>query len=620
VEQRTVITSDSLEYVSSTRIYIARGSVVIERDEAVIRADQVTFDERTSDVVAVGSVFYEDDEALIKASRAEMNIESKTGILYSADLFYKKENYHVYGERLEKRGRGDYYSHDASFTTCDAPVPAWCFHGKKVNAIMEKDLKARGVTFRIKNIPVMYSPYLWVPLVTKRKTGLLLPTAGYSKSRGAHLKVPFFWAISDDRDATFIVDTYSKRGIGAGLEYRFVKPGGITSYWWTYYIRDTELDRDFWEFRALHENRYPGNRGGFLSINYLNKKDFYREFISDFDIRIQRFLESTGEINVPFENSRLYFLSQYWVDLKNDTGDVPQKLPEVGYILNYRKSGGIMASASLTAAHMWRDKGLSAGRLDVYPKLVHTLGKDISVTQSVALRGTAYSFYNDDSKLVSDSSEERIAFEYDIVGHTRLSKKYSSFMHVLEPSLRYLLVSSSDYDLPVFDSTDLVEKTSRFELSLFNRLISGGIENATVRITQGYEAENGDRPFLPLKLDIGMGKPIPLKAGAAFDVHTGDVVSASSDLSFRFSDVGFRIGLRYNKDEELMLYKGHVAYNPLKALQISGGLWYDAKGGGLRDMTVNLRYMRQCWGIKSQFTKQPGDYSVTVNFELIGIN
>ncbi len=205
----------------------------------------------------------------------------------------------------------------------------------------------------------------------------------------------------------------ARSGIGEGMEYRFVEPGDVKGFAWAYHIRDSEANKDYWEVKGLYENRSAEGLGGFLNVNVLNEKDFYREFSTQLETRTKRYLESAGELNLPLKNSRLYLLSEYWIDLKNDTADVAQKLPEAGYVLNYTNIGGPLVSGSLTAANMWRDGGLSAGRIDLYPKLLHSFGTDFVVTQTAAVRATEYSFYNDESM---DSSLMRTAFEYDCSG------------------------------------------------------------------------------------------------------------------------------------------------------------------------------------------------------------
>ena len=612
------ITADTLEYFADSKAYVATGSVKVEKNGSVTEADKITYWEDTSHVLAEGNVRYDDNEASIKARKAELNLEEKTGLLYDAEVLFKKDNYHLKGREIEKRSDNSYYSTEASFTTCDAPVPAWCFKGRNIETEAGNKLTAKDTSFRIKGLPVFYTPYLWAPLATERHTGFLIPLVGHSKILGVTASIPFFWAISENSDATFVLDTYSKRGLGTGMEYRFLGPGGVKSNWWAYHISDTELHKDFWQIQGLHEDRHDESLGGYVKINYVNEADFFREYSIRYDVRTLRFLESTGELNMPFANSRLYLLSQYRVDLQDATGKAPQKLPEAGYVLNYTRLGKFTVSADINASNNWEKDGISAARVDLYPRLLHSIGTDFVATQMVALRDTAYAFYNRSGTDIN-SQEQRAAFEYDLTGHTRLSRVYSSFTHVIEPSLRYHFIYSTEKDLPVFDSTELYGKTSVIELALLNRIVVKGTEVAAARVTQAIDTYKGGGAFLPLKMEVGMKAPVPFMLEASYDMNKGTLETVTSAFFFRVLKTNVSIGERYNRQEDIMMYTASADFSPFKAVRMMGSAWYGAKGEGLRDLTLAVRYLRQCWGFTIETVKSPGNFSMKIKFELAGL-
>lgn len=644
-ETPDTVSAENLEYDAKTKKYTGKGTVQIKTKDFQVAADEIVYFSESGDIEASGHVRYEDSESVIFARRAVFNTEMNTGRLFDAEVSYRPTipppgrkdektggelplhvpgqgkkseqiTYHISGKEIEKRSDQDYYSPDASLTTCDAPVPAWCFRGRDINLILDDSVSARNVALKIKDIPVLYAPYLWAPLITERKTGLLVPVVAYSKLRGFNLNVPYFWAIAENRDATFILDIFTKRGIGTALEYRFLNPGGTSSNWWAYHIRDSERHKDYWETKLIHEDRRAGSIGGFINFNYVNEKDFYREFRTSIQTRAQRFLESTGEVQMPLRNARLYLLSQYWVDLKTDSGDVPQRLPEIGYVLHPVNAGPVLLSGSLTASNIWRDNGLSSRRIDIYPGVSHSFGKDLVVSQKANLRATLYSFSKDRE---DDETAERSAFEYDILGHARFFRKYAAFTHVVEPGIRYHFITSSENSLSVFDSAELFKKTSRFELTLLNRFIAGGREVMSLRIAQGMETYYGDRPFLPLTVEAAMSRPFPVKLNASYDVHTGELNTVSSDLGFRIFQTTITFGERYNRTEDVFQYRTGMVMDIDKSLQLAGGVWYDAKEGKMTDMNVSLRYLRQCWGFKVELEKKPKDYSVSIMYELSGL-
>ncbi len=616
-EKETTITAETMQYFSDEKKYVATGAVTIEQEDATIQADQMTYFEETGDVFMEGNVRYNDPVIAFTARRAEMNMEKKTGRLFGGDVLFKEDNYHISGDVLERKGDKEFASkEEARFTTCDGIPPAWCFRGKDVNLLAGKSLTARDASFRLRDVPVLYTPYFMAPLLTERQTGFLMPLISNSSTRGFGLNIPFFWAIAENRDATFMLDTYSKRGIGTGLEYRFIEPGGIESNWWIYHIRDNDLHKDFTEFKALYEQRPGSGPSLFANINVVNEQDFYREFNPNKEKQILRYLESTAELSLPFKNSRGYLLGQYWIDLDHDTGDVPQRLPEVGYVLHYTRIGSFMVSADTSASNFWVKNGVSAQRLDIYPRLLHSLGDAVVLTQIFALRETAYAFSGDDK---TQSGLQRQAAEYDGSVNMRLYRQYAAFTHIIEPSVRYHYITSSENDIQVYDAVETYKKTSRVELSVLNRLRVKGRDMAALRVTQPLDTYQGDRPFLPLTVELSSRTPLVMSISAQYDVNYGTVKTVTSDISLPFKRGSIHVGQRYNKDEDIMVYKASIIVQPVRAIELAAKVWYDAKGEGLTNLSVDMRYSRQCWGVRITAAKRPGDFTMQVMFDLFGV-
>ncbi|MBI5846398.1 MAG: LPS-assembly protein LptD [Nitrospirae bacterium] len=627
-DTHTEITCDTLEYFSETKKYIAAGTVKVTQNDTTVEADTMVYFEETGDVTASGNVRYDDLQAFFTAKKAEMNMEKKTGRLFDADILFKSDNYHLSGREIERKAENEFYSRDdINVTTCDGPVAAWCFRGREMNLVIGDQITARDVSFRVRDFPLFYSPRLWAPISNDRKTGFLMPTLSSGSSHGPGLNIPLYWAIAENRDATFQLDAYARQGIGTGMEYRYIEPGGLQSAWRLYHIRDHQLHTDFTEFKALHDDRSSGGIGLFLNANFVNEKDYYREITSqkvfyreispNNEKNIQRFLETTAEVNIPFDNARAYFLAQYWVDLNYATGDIPQKLPEIGVVMNYRRFGNFLVSAEASAANFWRKNGISAHRLDLYPTVLHVVGSDVVLSQFVAVRGSAYDFYHDTG---AAGSTQRLAFEYDGNIHARFSRRYDSVTHVIEPTIRYHYISDSPNDLLyTFDAWELQGKTSRLELSILNRILFKGMERIAARITQPFDMNQGDRPFRPLEFDLATQMPVPAKISAAYDVHTGKLQSVSSDIILPFSYGAVSFGQRYHRTDDIMVFRAGIAVQPVKPIQVGLEVRYDAKGEGLRQVGARAQYTGQCWSARLEATKKPGDFTVQVMFDLFGV-
>ena len=628
-----MLESETLEYDGATFTYTAKGHVRIYRGLGSFEADEISYNEQTADAYPEGNVVYENPDVRITAKRAEWNLQSDTGTLYEAEILSKKDNYHITGLEIEKTGPKEYTMKTASFTTCDAPVPAWCFRGSDVDAIVGDRLKARNVTFTVKNVPLLYTPYISSSLSRERKTGFLTPLIGLVKSKGVHLELPFYWAISENMDATFLADIYTKTAVGEGLEFRFLEPNGSRGNVLLYHLKDENFTDPLWAIRGIYDRDRESPVTAYLNVNYVTPVDLYQEYnpyvftkqrfldsASYLNQTTGRFLESTGEISAKFSGSRLYLDARYLVDLEEgiNQSTILQKLPEAGYFINPRRIGPLVFSLSANAAEFWREQGVSGQRVDIYPRFAYSFGSDIIIDQALGLRETAYVLNNTDE---TENSPHRESLDYTIVAHTRFMKKYSSFTHIIEPSLGYTFIPKAESNLPLFDSTELYTKTSTIELSLLNRFMDSKGEFLTVKLTQPYDTYLHENSFLPLKLQAAIHRPIAFRNETLLNVNTGRFEAVNSDIIIPVPGKGsLSIGERYNRIQNILFFTFAANYRFSKAVSAEGDFWYDAKGQGLTNIVARLKYQQQCWGVTTVFTKsQNQDFSVSVLFDLLGL-
>ena len=73
---------------------------------------------------------------------------------------------------------------------------------------------------------------------------------------------------------------------------------------WIYHFHDKKAELDFYELKSSHAKRSKDSLSGYWNLNLLNEKgkSFYREYSIHRDERINRFLESTGELTLPSDN------------------------------------------------------------------------------------------------------------------------------------------------------------------------------------------------------------------------------------------------------------------------------------------------------------------------------
>ena len=190
---------------------------------------------------------------------------------------------------------------------------------------------------RVKSVPVLYLPYLRYPL-KDRATGFLMPQIGYAGEKGFSISQSFYWAMASNMDATVGVDFYLARGTGAGLEYRYLFPGGTKGDLNLYYfIYKTQADGtrpgSSSIVRLNHTQALPLGFTLVANVDYQTSFSFLREFDNNF----QRALSYTRTSQVYLSRSWQRFnlsarasrFETYFSQL--DDSNVSTSLPQISF-------------------------------------------------------------------------------------------------------------------------------------------------------------------------------------------------------------------------------------------------------------------------------------------------
>jgi len=611
------IRSDNLEYQRGTGQYFLKGAVRVKKGDMSLQAEEAVFDEKTSRLRLIGDIFFENTDFLISASDAELDLSDQTGTLNNSYLLFKKDNYHINARSIERVQKDRFLIRDARFTTCDAPVPAWCFTTSEADAIIGDRLKANNVVLRIKGVPVLYTPFLWAPILTDRKTGLLFPRFGYSSERGYFYRQPVFIVLADNRDTTLTLDYMSAKGFGEGLEYRYVEKADISGQWNVYHIRDRELDKDFVELNVSHSQRRREGFSHFLDLHTVNDRRFYQEYGTDVETRISRFLESTASLSYTADPVRLSLSGHYWYDLQLEDRTLTQRLPRVAVTLRPVGIRPLMISLDTEAVNFVSEESLRVQRYSAAPALYSSIGDTLRLVQTAR---AVQSYYEIDNTVLYPSSTERTLFEYEGGLNMSFFRKYDSVVHTLEPEAGYRYVTASDHDAPHLDALEAIEDVSDTFLSLENRFISQGGTALALRIEQAYDMRTTWHQLKPLEADLYIDTPLYAAFELGYDHYEKGIAFFNGETGVRTEGFHAGVGQRYTRREGNLFYTGRLAFDLTGKISLDNTFWYDARGEGLRDVSSSLSYRAQCWGISVTYTQKPDDeFSVLLAFELRGL-
>ena len=270
--------------MTKDRIF-ATGDVEVHYGDLRLFSDRMEFDPVTRDVLAEGNVVIQVRGEVIRAERAFLNlatgqgrVEQASGMLQPSLLFA--------AERMERRSDDLYGLSRARLTTCTQPVPRWAFSFSRADLKKDDSIRMWNAVFSVKKVPVFYLPYLSYPL-KDRASGFLMPVVGLSGPKGVLYSQSYYWAMARNMDATVGFDAYPKQGLGAGLEYRYLLPGGTGGQVNLYYFsfkRDPPGTKPSpgYVIRLNHNQALPAGFTLAANVDYENSFDFQREFDNDF--------------------------------------------------------------------------------------------------------------------------------------------------------------------------------------------------------------------------------------------------------------------------------------------------------------------------------------------------
>ena len=165
-----------------------------------------------------GNVRFITKDLTLYSSHLDYNVATGTAHIRNARVL--TSGFNLVASELVRLNENEYIARESEFTTCKDCVESWSVYGNYIKIHMGKYVQIKHGLFKVKGVDVIYIPYLVLPILSKRETGILIPRLSQRTGEGLSYEQPFFWAIDEVRDATFSPTFWAKRGYGGDLQYR----------------------------------------------------------------------------------------------------------------------------------------------------------------------------------------------------------------------------------------------------------------------------------------------------------------------------------------------------------------------------------------------------------------
>ena len=239
------------------------GGVELRTDGKLASADAARYDPDGLAIFLEGNVRYQDPGTQILSDLAEFGYGNGRVRFEGAQFSIGGSASRGAADALEINQDGTLTLDGVEYTTCPPGSEDWLMRGKSINIDTNTGVgTARGMKLQFKGVPILYSPYISFPIGDARKTGLLTPEIGSSGRSGNELRVPWYWNIAPNYDATFTPRLLTSRGLLIGTNFRYLTESheGIVSV--DYLPDDDRLNETRhqvqFEHRTLFENGWRG--------------------------------------------------------------------------------------------------------------------------------------------------------------------------------------------------------------------------------------------------------------------------------------------------------------------------------------------------------------------------
>jgi len=572
------ITADKIVSLTEEGLYLAEGMVVISRAEETLMADRVIYNRRSGFVEAEGNVRLSSRGDSLRCDRGTFNLNDETGYASKGSLFLETNHLYIQSKEIWKTGPATYVVEGCRITSCEDEPPDWSITASEVEVTIEGYGTAKHAAFLVKRLPFLYFPYVIFPAKTKRQTGFLPPSAGYSDRNGMDFELPFFWAISEQTDATLYERYMTERGLKHGLEFRYITgPDSKGSFLYDS-ISDHKEEKDmfskddlaispyprtnqkrYW-FRSRADQTLPFGIVTRLDVDFVSDYDYLREFQrpgvgiayrSELDEESGRPLDevrsparrSALRLSRDFQDFSVQALSSYYqIPEEPEQDTTPQPLAGLDLAMPPKKIPGLPAFFSIESDYgsIYRETGSKGERLALAPLITYPLWPIPSLKIIPSAK------YLMTTQWIEGNQEDRVeqtkdAYELGLELSTILERIFDVQMgavkrvkHKVQPTLSYTFRPYPEKEKlsPWFEPVDTWERLNSISLSFENYLNARREDNKgnpsysqsmNLALTQSYDLDEAreDKPSGEERQPYG-----PLEATLSLTPHSALDLSA----------------------------------------------------------------------------------------------
>ncbi|MQA57306.1 LPS-assembly protein LptD [Pseudomonas piscis] len=239
----TFIGAKASRYQQEQQVATLAGDVVMRQGSMQVEADEANLYQAENRGELSGNVRIRDNGTLMVGDHADVQLDTGEAKVDNAEYVMHKSRVRgsaLYAKRAEN---AIIRLKDGTYTTCEPNSNAWQLKGNNITLNPATGFgTATNVTLRVKDFPVLYTPYIYFPIDDRRQSGFLPPSFGTSSDTGFMLVTPYYFNLAPNYDATLYPRYMAKRGLLMEGEFRYLTKSSEGQFG-AAYLNDESDDR-----------------------------------------------------------------------------------------------------------------------------------------------------------------------------------------------------------------------------------------------------------------------------------------------------------------------------------------------------------------------------------------
>ena len=690
-QESVEIEGDSLETLLDRKMK-AKGNAILKKGNKTIKAEVIEYDQISEKLITQGNTSIDLEKISLSGTKLNYRLSDQTGkmedVTFNIKSDKKEETIVQKGIQVTKRYydfRGDAKAiffegenktklESSRLTTCEVDSNDWYIKSKNMEIDTKKDqVKASHASLDFKGVPIFYMPSTSFSLNKNRQSGFLSSTFGTTSKSGFEFRVPYYFNISPDMDATLTARYLGKRGPLADGEFRYLTENysGINQLQYMNHDQSSGQDNRYF-LKLNHQHQFGRGWSGSYDLQKVSDNTYFSDLATMIQVTSVVNLPQRVNLNYSGDIWKLNLLTEKYQTLTNASNSPYQRLPQVNlsgkkdydnFILDLKSQWTLFERDDKFASTFTDAQKITGSRFTMTPAITIPLTSEYGyIKPKVSANIRSYNLNNS-----PDNNKDIVTPIFSLDSGVYLDRNINflnqNYTNTLEPRLFYVYIPYKDQSvLPNFDSglADLNMQTLFYENQYNGQDRINDANQLTASLTSKFLDKNGkerlsaiiaQRYYFEDRRVIGNDLTEAQKANS--DIFMGASAklpnSLNLDAMFQFDPTSnsllrSTLGSRYNPEPGKML---NVSYRLIdniidnnQDLEVfnAAGQWplgnrfysigrynYDLKSSQTIEVLAGLEYDGGCWVARSIFdrislpTSPNPNYAFFIQLELNGI-